>query len=37
MECSPDLLELVGSEVMECVRRQQEVGTRVVRHVYPHV
>ena len=37
MECSPDLLELVGSEVMECVRRQQEVGTRVVCHVYHHV
>ena len=26
MECTADLLELVGEEVMECVRRQQEVG-----------
>ena len=26
VECTADLLELVGEEVMECVRRQQEVG-----------
>ena len=29
MECSADLLELVGEEVMDCVRRQQEIGAKV--------
>ena len=26
VDCSPDLLELVGEEVMTCVRRQQQIG-----------
>ena len=29
VECTADLLELVGEEVMECVRKQQEIGGEV--------
>ena len=29
VECTADLLELVGEEVMECVKKQQEIGGEV--------
>ena len=34
MECSQDLLELVGEEVMSCVRRQEQIGEEA-RIVFP--